>query len=72
MGRPAQCCPSQVHLVLSLPLLDEHRQQDLPSALLGIVGDWRNHFSPIQSALFNEKYQEEMGSHPWALQWDMD
>ncbi|XP_034282540.1 sulfotransferase 2B1-like isoform X1 [Pantherophis guttatus] len=38
----------------------------------GIVGDWRNHFSPKQSALFNEKYQQEMGGHPWPLQWDMD
>uniref|UniRef100_A0A1W7RCZ7 Sulfotransferase n=1 Tax=Agkistrodon contortrix contortrix TaxID=8713 RepID=A0A1W7RCZ7_AGKCO len=38
----------------------------------GIVGDWRNHFSPKQSALFNEKYQEEMGGHPWPLRWDMD
>ncbi|ETE69150.1 Sulfotransferase family cytosolic 2B member 1, partial [Ophiophagus hannah] len=38
----------------------------------GIVGDWRNHFSPKQSALFNERYQQEMGGHPWPLQWDMD
>ncbi|XP_058011126.1 sulfotransferase 2B1-like isoform X2 [Ahaetulla prasina] len=38
----------------------------------GIVGDWRNHFSPKQSALFNEKYQQEMRGHPWPLQWDMD
>uniref|UniRef100_A0A8C6XMR0 Sulfotransferase n=1 Tax=Naja naja TaxID=35670 RepID=A0A8C6XMR0_NAJNA len=38
----------------------------------GIVGDWRNHFSPKQSALFNERYQQEMGGHPWPFQWDMD
>ncbi|XP_070617875.1 sulfotransferase 2B1-like [Erythrolamprus reginae] len=38
----------------------------------GIVGDWRNHFCPHQSARFNEKYQQEMGGHPWPFQWDLD
>ncbi|XP_013913102.1 PREDICTED: sulfotransferase family cytosolic 2B member 1-like [Thamnophis sirtalis] len=38
----------------------------------GTVGDWRNHFSPEQSARFNEKYQQEMGGHPWPFRWDMD
>ncbi|KAM6430614.1 sulfotransferase 2B1-like [Liasis olivaceus] len=37
----------------------------------GTVGDWRNHFSPKQSALFNERYQQEMGDHHWPFQWDM-
>ncbi|KAK0682219.1 ST2B1 Sulfotransferase, partial [Pygoscelis papua] len=27
----------------------------------GVVGDWRDHFSPLQNALFNRLYQEEMG-----------
>uniref|UniRef100_A0A8C4U2D7 Sulfotransferase n=1 Tax=Falco tinnunculus TaxID=100819 RepID=A0A8C4U2D7_FALTI len=27
----------------------------------GVVGDWRDHFSPQQNALFNRLYQEEMG-----------
>ncbi|XP_063169209.1 sulfotransferase 2B1-like isoform X2 [Candoia aspera] len=37
----------------------------------GTVGDWRNHFSPKQSMLFNEKYQQEMGDHSWPFRWDM-
>nr|XP_028595849.1 sulfotransferase family cytosolic 2B member 1-like isoform X1 [Podarcis muralis] len=27
----------------------------------GIVGDWKNHFSPLQIEMFNKKYQQEMG-----------
>ncbi|NXT91648.1 ST2B1 Sulfotransferase, partial [Anhinga rufa] len=27
----------------------------------GVVGDWRDHFSPLQNTLFNRIYQEEMG-----------
>ncbi|XP_061449799.1 sulfotransferase 2B1-like isoform X1 [Rhineura floridana] len=27
----------------------------------GIVGDWRNHFSPLQTELFKKKFQQEMG-----------
>ncbi|XP_042293724.1 sulfotransferase 2B1-like [Sceloporus undulatus] len=38
----------------------------------GIVGDWKNHFSPLQSALFSKKYQEEMGGLDLPFKWVMD
>uniref|UniRef100_A0A8C5S4D1 Sulfotransferase n=1 Tax=Laticauda laticaudata TaxID=8630 RepID=A0A8C5S4D1_LATLA len=55
--------------LLSPEIMDFQKSQFMRK---GIVGDWRNHFSPKQSALFNERYQQEMGGHPWPLQWDMD
>lgn len=40
-----------------------------PSA--GVVGDWRDHFSPLQNALFNRLYQEEMGDLELPARWPM-
>ncbi|XP_017596830.1 PREDICTED: sulfotransferase family cytosolic 2B member 1 [Corvus brachyrhynchos] len=37
----------------------------------GVVGDWRSHFSPEQNALFNRRYQEEMGAMELPSQWPM-
>uniref|UniRef100_A0A8C9N0H4 Sulfotransferase n=1 Tax=Serinus canaria TaxID=9135 RepID=A0A8C9N0H4_SERCA len=37
----------------------------------GVVGDWRSHFSPEQNALFNRRYQEEMGDTELPSQWPM-
>ncbi|NWR22294.1 ST2B1 Sulfotransferase, partial [Emberiza fucata] len=37
----------------------------------GVVGDWRSHFSPEQNALFNRRYQEEMGDTELPAQWPM-
>ncbi|NXE95089.1 ST2B1 Sulfotransferase, partial [Menura novaehollandiae] len=37
----------------------------------GVVGDWRDHFSPEQNALFNRRYQEEMGDTELPSQWPM-
>ncbi|NXU34124.1 ST2B1 Sulfotransferase, partial [Drymodes brunneopygia] len=37
----------------------------------GVVGDWRSHFSPEQNALFNRRYQEEMGDVELPTQWPM-
>ncbi|XP_026575553.1 sulfotransferase family cytosolic 2B member 1-like isoform X1 [Pseudonaja textilis] len=86
LGRPVQ--PEQANRILehcSFAVMRENLMvngQLLPPEIMdfqksqfmrkGIVGDWRNHFSPKQSALFNERYQQEMGGRPWPLQWDMD
>ncbi|XP_026540627.1 sulfotransferase family cytosolic 2B member 1-like isoform X1 [Notechis scutatus] len=86
LGRPVQ--PEQANRILehcSFAVMRENLMVNgrlLPPEIMdfqksqfmrkGIVGDWRNHFSPKQSALFNERYQQEMGGHPWPLQWDMD
>ncbi|NXJ89543.1 ST2B1 Sulfotransferase, partial [Corythaixoides concolor] len=37
----------------------------------GVVGDWRDHFSPRQNALFNRRYQEEMGDLELPAPWPM-
>uniref|UniRef100_A0A674H6G3 Sulfotransferase n=1 Tax=Taeniopygia guttata TaxID=59729 RepID=A0A674H6G3_TAEGU len=37
----------------------------------GVVGDWRSHFSAEQNALFNRRYQEEMGGTELPSQWPM-
>ncbi|XP_074895888.1 sulfotransferase 2B1-like [Buteo buteo] len=37
----------------------------------GVVGDWRDHFSPLQNALFNRLYQEEMGDLELPARWPM-
>ncbi|XP_040471080.1 sulfotransferase 2B1 isoform X2 [Falco naumanni] len=37
----------------------------------GVVGDWRDHFSPQQNALFNRLYQEEMGDLELPMCWPM-
>ncbi|XP_064015850.1 sulfotransferase 2B1-like [Pogoniulus pusillus] len=37
----------------------------------GVVGDWRDHFSPQQNALFNRRYQEEMGDSELSTRWPM-
>ncbi|KAM4637584.1 sulfotransferase 2B1 [Amazona ochrocephala] len=37
----------------------------------GVVGDWRDHFSPWQNALFNRRYQEEMGDLELPVRWPM-
>ncbi|NXT56525.1 ST2B1 Sulfotransferase, partial [Pluvianellus socialis] len=37
----------------------------------GVVGDWRDHFSPLQNALFNRLYQEEMGDSELPTRWPM-
>ncbi|KAF1405176.1 Sulfotransferase family cytosolic 2B member 1, partial [Spheniscus humboldti] len=37
----------------------------------GVVGDWRDHFSPLQNALFNRLYQEEMGDSELPVHWPM-
>ncbi|XP_068006858.1 sulfotransferase 2B1-like [Melanerpes formicivorus] len=37
----------------------------------GVVGDWRDHFSPQQNALFNQRYQEEMGDLELPTRWPM-
>ena len=37
----------------------------------GVVGDWRDHFSPLQNALFNRIYQEEMGGLELPMHWPM-
>ncbi|NXD87946.1 ST2B1 Sulfotransferase, partial [Halcyon senegalensis] len=37
----------------------------------GVVGDWRDHFSPQQNALFNRLYQEEMGDSELPTRWPM-
>ncbi|NXV96972.1 ST2B1 Sulfotransferase, partial [Calonectris borealis] len=37
----------------------------------GVVGDWRNHFSPLQNAFFNRLYQEEMGDSELPAPWPM-
>uniref|UniRef100_A0A8C9MZN2 Sulfotransferase n=1 Tax=Serinus canaria TaxID=9135 RepID=A0A8C9MZN2_SERCA len=37
----------------------------------GVVGDWRSHFSPEQNALFNRRYQEEMGDTELPAQWHL-
>ncbi|NWW78481.1 ST2B1 Sulfotransferase, partial [Climacteris rufus] len=42
-----------------------------PPRPTGVVGDWRDHFSPEQNALFNRRYQEEMGGTELPSQWPM-
>ncbi|NXY20217.1 ST2B1 Sulfotransferase, partial [Atrichornis clamosus] len=42
-----------------------------PLCPTGVVGDWRDHFSPEQNALFNRRYQEEMGDMELPSQWPM-
>ncbi|NXU55857.1 ST2B1 Sulfotransferase, partial [Turnix velox] len=37
----------------------------------GVVGDWRDHFSPTQNTLFNRLYQEEMGDSDLTTRWPM-
>ncbi|XP_065518858.1 sulfotransferase 1A1-like [Lathamus discolor] len=37
----------------------------------GVVGDWRDHFSPWQNTLFNRLYQEEMGDLELPVHWPM-
>ncbi|NXL87848.1 ST2B1 Sulfotransferase, partial [Alectura lathami] len=37
----------------------------------GVVGDWRDHFSPRQNALFNRVYQEEMRDADLCARWPM-
>lgn len=37
----------------------------------GVVGDWRDHFSPLQNALFNRVFQEEMGDLELPARWPM-
>nr|XP_025971065.1 sulfotransferase family cytosolic 2B member 1-like [Dromaius novaehollandiae] len=37
----------------------------------GVVGDWREHFSPLQSARFDRVYQEEMGDAGLRAPWPM-
>ncbi|NXE16922.1 ST2B1 Sulfotransferase, partial [Lophotis ruficrista] len=37
----------------------------------GVVGDWRDHFSPLQNSLFNRRYQEEMGDSELPARWPM-
>uniref|UniRef100_A0A8B9B7Y2 Sulfotransferase n=1 Tax=Anser brachyrhynchus TaxID=132585 RepID=A0A8B9B7Y2_9AVES len=37
----------------------------------GMVGDWRDHFSPLQNALFNRVYQEEMHDVDLSVHWPM-
>ncbi|XP_030313412.1 sulfotransferase 2B1 isoform X2 [Calypte anna] len=37
----------------------------------GVVGDWRDHFTPQQNALFNRRYQEEMGELELPARWPM-
>ncbi|NXJ63618.1 ST2B1 Sulfotransferase, partial [Rostratula benghalensis] len=37
----------------------------------GVVGDWRDHFSPVQNALFNRLYQEKMGDSELPTRWPM-
>ncbi|NXF88031.1 ST2B1 Sulfotransferase, partial [Eubucco bourcierii] len=37
----------------------------------GVVGDWCDHFSPQQNALFNQRYQEEMGDSELSTRWPM-
>uniref|UniRef100_A0A8D2J8Y3 Sulfotransferase n=1 Tax=Varanus komodoensis TaxID=61221 RepID=A0A8D2J8Y3_VARKO len=38
----------------------------------GIVGDWRNHFSPQQNELFSRKYQQEVGDLCRHFRWALD
>lgn len=42
----------------------------LPS-LAGIVGDWRDHFTPLQDALFNRVYKEKMRHSSLRLHWPL-
>lgn len=44
----------------------------VPSVPAGVVGDWRQHFSPQQNARFNRRYQEEMGDVELPAPWPMD
>ncbi|XP_010006743.1 PREDICTED: sulfotransferase family cytosolic 2B member 1-like [Chaetura pelagica] len=37
----------------------------------GVVGDWRDHFSPQQNSTFNRRYQEEMGDVELPTRWPM-
>ncbi|NWR78760.1 ST2B1 Sulfotransferase, partial [Centropus unirufus] len=37
----------------------------------GVVGDWRDHFTPLQNALFNRLYQEKMGDLELPTRWAM-
>ncbi|KAM9374069.1 sulfotransferase 2B1-like [Phaethornis superciliosus] len=37
----------------------------------GVVGDWQDHFTPQQNALFNRRYQEEMGDLELPARWPM-
>ncbi|NXH22828.1 ST2B1 Sulfotransferase, partial [Bucco capensis] len=37
----------------------------------GVVGDWRQHFSPQQDSLFNRLYQEQMGDSELPPRWPM-
>ncbi|NWU73406.1 ST2B1 Sulfotransferase, partial [Pterocles burchelli] len=37
----------------------------------GVVGDWRDHFSPQQNALFQRRYLQEMGGTELRLPWLM-
>lgn len=42
-----------------------------PSHPAGVVGDWRDHFSPLQNALFDRVYQEEMPDIDLSVHWAM-
>ncbi|NWZ28255.1 ST2B1 Sulfotransferase, partial [Asarcornis scutulata] len=42
-----------------------------PSRPAGVVGDWREHFSPLQNALFDRVYQEEMPDIDLSVHWSM-
>ncbi|NXX99554.1 ST2B1 Sulfotransferase, partial [Centropus bengalensis] len=37
----------------------------------GVVGDWRDHFTPLQNALFNRLFQEKMGDLELPTRWAM-
>lgn len=73
MGMEKQWSDSQrltcgVFLMSSLPV------RLMPSALTlpGVVGDWREHFTPELNKKFNAVYQSKMGNSGLCLPWTMD
>lgn len=46
----------------------------MPSALTppGVVGDWKEHFTPELDKKFNAVYQSKMGDSGLCLPWTMD
>ncbi|XP_006027899.1 sulfotransferase family cytosolic 2B member 1-like [Alligator sinensis] len=56
------------YTLVSCDILDHSKGQFMRK---GIVGDWRNHFTPLQDALFNRVYQEKMRHSSLRLHWPL-
>ncbi|XP_019391604.1 PREDICTED: sulfotransferase family cytosolic 2B member 1-like [Crocodylus porosus] len=56
------------YTLVSCDILDHSKGQFMRK---GIVGDWRDHFTPLQNAFFNRAYQEKMRHSSLRLHWPL-